>query len=327
MPQLMKQPMMRKVIIALVPIFAHSVWLYGLRTLIVTAISCAVGIAVEWAFERKRNGKVSEAVFVTGILFAFAMPPAIPLWIVAVGSAFAVFMAKEVYGGFGRNVFNPAISGRLFVYLSFAPVLGRSFIPSGSFGASGGAFWTGSMIGTPDAISGATPLALMRSGLTVDPIVLLLGFRDGSVGEGSFALIVLAGIYLVATKTANWRIIVSSAVSASIATVAFLAMGLKGALPVESLMAGSLAFVIVFMATDPVSAPKKKGSLWMYGAMIGIITIVIRTFSAFPEGTSFAVLLGNTFAPFLDRQMAKLGAAGRKNTAIPAESGAPGAKP
>lgn len=122
-----KQPMMRRVLYALAPITALAIWLYGPRVLATLAVSLGVGVSVEYLFERRRGGKVSEAVLVTGTLFALSMPPAAPLWIVAVGVAFAVFMAKEVYGGFGRNVFNPAIAGRLFVYISFAGALGGSF--------------------------------------------------------------------------------------------------------------------------------------------------------------------------------------------------------
>jgi len=289
-----KQLMMRRVLYSLVPIFAYSLYMYGVRTLAVAAVVFPLGILTEYFFEKKRGKKPSEAVLVTCSLYALSMPPAVPLWIVAVGILFAVFMAKEVYGGFGRNVFNPAIAGRLFVYISFATAMQASFIPFGHFGLP------------LDATTGATPLALMRSGSPSPSLLnLALGLRTGSIGEASALLILAAGIYLIATKTASWRIILSTLLSALILTFALLVAGIQKALPMESLLAGSFLFVTVFMATDPVSAPKKPGAQWAYGAIIGTVTVLVRTFSLFPEGTSFGVLMGNTAAALLDELAAK----------------------
>ncbi len=291
-----KQLMMRRVLYALAPIAALGVWLYGPRVLATLAVSLGIGILVEYLFEKRKGGKVSEAVLVSATLFAMSMPPAVPLWIVAIGIAFAVFMAKEVYGGFGRNIFNPAIAGRLFVYISFASVLGGSFFVPGGFGGA-----AGSLFGRPDVLTSASPLALMRTGAPVPIINLLLGNRIGSIGESSVILIVLAAIYLIATKTAQWRLIVSTAIGGTVMAAALLLAGSPKALPMESLLGGSFLFVAVFMATDPVSAPKKPLAQWLYGLMIGMVIIIIRTFSLFPEGTSFALLLGNTFASLYDK--------------------------
>jgi len=295
-----KQLMMRRVLYSLAPVWGFSVWLYGPRVVAATAVSLGLGVLTEYLYERRRGGKVSEAVLVTCALYALSMPPAAPLWIVGTGIVFAVFTAKMIYGGFGRNVFNPALAGRLFVYISFAATLGRSFVPSGAFGARAGNF-----LGAPDALSSATPLAAIRSGGSVPLTDLITGLRDGAIGESPVVLIALAAVYLVATKTASWRIIVSE-----------LAAG--GALPPASLLAGSFLFVAVFMGTDPVTAPKKPASQWAYGALIGFAAIVIRTFSAFPEGTSFAVLIGNTFASLMDEI-----AAGRKRPRTAKPAGAP----
>ncbi len=122
----LKQPMMRKVLIALAPIYLFSLWMYGLRVVAAALVVFVAGIATEWLFERKRQGKISEAVLVTCALYTLAWPPKTPLWILAVGIIFAVAMAKGVYGGFGRNIFNPAIAGRAFVYISVAVVLHRA---------------------------------------------------------------------------------------------------------------------------------------------------------------------------------------------------------
>jgi Na+-transporting NADH:ubiquinone oxidoreductase subunit B len=295
-----KQPIMRRVLLSLVPIFLFSFYLYGLRFAAIVAVVFPLGILVEYFFEKSRGKKPSEAVLITCSLYALSMPPIVPLWIVAVGILFAVFMAKEVYGGFGRNVFNPAIAGRLFVYISFATLMQSGFIKVGSLGTQTG--WPGLSL---DAVTGATPLALMRGGETVSFVDLALGFHAGSIGEGSAVLIALAGIYLIATKTASWRLIVSTLVAGTILSAALLAAGVAKALPIESLLAGSFLFVAVFMVTDPVSAPKKPLAQWLYGSVIGVCIILIRTFSLFPEGTSFAVLIGNTAASLLDDLVSK----------------------
>lgn len=290
-----KQPIMRKVLYSLAPIFLFSIYLYGLRPLLTALVVFPLGILVEYLFEKKRGKKVSEAVLVTCALYTLSMPPVVPLWIVAVGIVFTIFMAKEVYGGFGRNIFNPAIAGRLFVYISFATIMQAGFVQAGNFGAAAG-LW-----GYPvDGMSAATPLAQLRHGETISVLNAILGFRMGSLGESSVILIVLAGIYLIATKTANWRLMVSTIGSAVLLTGALLLAGVAKALPMESLLVGSFLFVAVFMATDPVSAPKKPLAQWLYGIVIGVSVVLIRTFSLFPEGTSFAVLLGNTAASLFD---------------------------
>ncbi len=291
-----KQPMMRKVLHALAPITAFSVYLYGPRVLAVLAVSLAAATLTEYLFKRTGKGKVSEAVLVTATLFALSMPPAAPLWIVALGVSFAVFMAKEAYGGFGRNIFNPAIAGRLFVYISFAGVLGSSFYPAGAFGQA-----AGSLFGRPDAVAAATPLAQLASGAGVPLLGLITGVRTGAIGESSAVLIALAAVYLVATKTAQWRLLVATLAGGAGLAGLLLVAGVERALPMQSLLAGSFLFVAVFMATDPVSAPKKKGAQWAYGLLIGATAVTIRSFSLFPEGTSFAVLIGNTFASLFDR--------------------------
>lgn len=292
-----KQIMMRRVLYALLPIALFSVWLYGPRVLLVLAVSLGGGILTEFLFEKKKGGKVSEAVLVTSTLFALSMPPAVPLWIVLVGIVFAVFMAKEVFGGFGRNIFNPAIAGRLFVYISFAGLLTASFYAPGNFGAA-----AGNLFGKVDALTSATPLAVMRDGGSEPLLNLLFGTRSGSIGESSVILILVAAIYLIATKTAQWRLMLSTVIGAVVPTAIFWFAGVPRALPPQALLAGSFLFITVFMSTDPVSAPKKPASQWYYGLLIGLVVAIIRTFSgSFPEGTSFALLFGNTFASLFDK--------------------------
>ena len=290
-----KQPIMRKVLYSLAPIFLFSIYLYGLRPILTALVVFPLGVLVEYLFEKKRGKKVSEAVLVTCALYTLSMPPVVPLWIVAVGIVFAVFMAKEVYGGFGRNIFNVAIAGRLFVYIAFATILQAGFVEPGAFGASAG-LW-----GYPvDGVTAATPLAQLRHGEPISVLNAITGFRMGSMGESSVILILLAAMYLIATKTASWRLIASTIGSAVLLNGALLLAGVSRVLPMESLLVGSFLYVAVFMATDPVTAPKKPLAQWLYGTVIGVSVVLIRSFALFPEGTSFAVLLANTAASLFD---------------------------
>ncbi len=279
---------MRRVLLALLPVYAFALYLYGLHLIFLSLIVFPLGIGVEYLFERTRQKKVSEAVFVTCLLYLLSLPPLVPWWIAALGILFAVFIAKEVFGGFGRNVFNPAIAGRLFVYITFSPQMTSGWILGGNFAI--------------DAVSSATPLAQLGAGQNPDLINLLLGFRAGSMGESPIILILLAAVFLIATGTAKAWIMISTLGSAALFSYLLKFAGAAQALPpLPALLSGSLLFVAVFMTTDPVSAPKKMPAQIVYGILIGSITILIRLFPLFREGTSFAVLLGNTFAPLLDQ--------------------------
>ena len=249
----------------------------------------ATGLAVEYVMERRRKRKVSEAVLVTCSLYLLSLPSSTPWWVAIIGIAFGVFIGKEVFGGFGRNIFNPAVTGRLFVYICFPNLMQTGYLQPGMFGLGA------------DVITGATPLDLLRQGGTVDLIPALLGFKPGAMGEASIVLIAAAAVFLIATKTANWRIILATLSSAAALGTGLYLVGVSRALPpLIQLLCGSLVFVAVFYATDPVSAPKRAGAQWLYGVLIGSAAILIRTFSLFPEGTSFAIFLGNTFASMLD---------------------------
>ncbi len=282
-----KQPLMRKVLYSLVPIFVFSFYLYGLRVLWLGLFVFSAGILTEYVMEKQKNKPVSEAVLVTCSLLLLSLPPLTPWWVAVIGTSFGVFIAKEVYGGFGRNIFNPAIAGRLFIYISFPTFMTTQWL-----------------LPRTDTLTSATPLDLLRTGQNMDLKNLLLGIRPGAIGESSILLIVIAAVYLIFTKTASFRIIVSTFLSA--AALTFLLDLLKaGPSSLPMLLSGSLFFVTVFMATDPVSAPKRKEAQWIYGVIIGVCTVLIRTFSLFSEGTSFGVLIGNTFASLLDEILPK----------------------
>ncbi len=278
---------MRKVLYSLIPIYIFSFYLYGLRVLWLGIFVFATGIVTEYVMEKQKKKPVSEAVLVTCSLLLLSLPPLTPWWIAVVGSFFGVFFAKEVYGGFGRNIFNPAIVGRLFIYISFPVAMtSRWLVPR------------------TDIVTSATPLDLLKSGQNVNLKDLFFGVRAGSIGESCIFLIIAAAIYLMVTKTANFRIIISTFLSATILTF-FLNLIGSGPSPLQMLLSGSFLFVTVFMATDPVSAPKKSTSQWIYGVIIGVCTVLIRNFSLFSEGTSFGVLVGNTFASLLDELFSK----------------------
>ncbi|WP_206076135.1 RnfABCDGE type electron transport complex subunit D [Marinitoga lauensis] len=241
--------------------------------------------------EKRVKKNVSEAVLVTSMLFVLSLPPLTPWWIALIGIIFGVLFGKEVFGGFGRNPFNPAIVGRLFIYITFPNIMTYGWMEPGNFGIN--------------AITTATPLKIMRSGEgDFNLLKLFFGIRSGSMGESFIFLIIIAAIYLIYTKTASWKIIISTFLSSVSMIYAFYFVGLIN-YPLQFLMSGSLLFVTVFMATDPISGPKNQKAHWYYGILIGVVTILIRTFSLFPEGTSFAVLLGNTFAPLMDELLIK----------------------
>jgi len=282
-----KQPLMRRVLYALLPIYAFAFFLYGLRVLWLSLVIFTLGILTEYLMEWKKGKKVSEAVLVTCSLLTLSMPPQVPLWIAGVASFFGVFVAKEMYGGFGRNVFNPAIVGRLFVFITF-PVY----------------MTTGWIMPRIHAVTSATPLNILRANEPLELWKLLVGLRAGSLGESPILLILAAAVYLIVTRTASWRIILSIISSAFLFNFSLNLFGV-GLSVLPSLLSGSFLFVAVFMATDPVSAPKKPLAQFWYGVVIGCVTVIIRNFALFSEGTSFAVLLGNTFSPLLDEVKGK----------------------
>jgi len=287
-----KQIMMRRVIYSLIPIYAFAFWAYGWHLLVLSLVVFAGGIFSEYMMERRQKKKVSEAVLVTCMLFTLSLPPLTPWWIALIGILFGVIIGKEAYGGFGRNVFNPAIVGRLFVYIAFPGEMTARFLVPGGFGSN--------------AITSATPLSILREGETLSIWNTFIGNRAGAMGEGPILLILLAAIYLMYTKTASWRIILSTLASSFALILALDIFGVARALPVfHSFISGSILFVMVFMATDPVSAPKKPQAQWLYGMIIGVSSVLVRTFSLFPEGTSFGVLIGNTFASLIDLKFSK----------------------
>ncbi len=289
---------------------------YGLvKVLPIVVVSYVVGLAIEFMFAQIRKHEVNEGFLVSGMLIPLVMPPDVPLWMVAVATAFAVVIGKEVFGGTGMNILNPALTARAFLFFAYPAWM------------SGDKVWIGGMIDgqTLDAYSGATPLAQAAQGNAEmamgngDPIGLLdmiIGTIPGSIGETSKIAILIGAVILLATGIGSWRIMLSMLLGG-------LAMG--GILNIfavnpfmeipfwEHLLIGSFMFGMVFMATDPVTAAQTNRGKYIYGFLIGILSILIRVVNpAYPEGTMLAILLMNVFAPLIDHYVVQANVKKRK---------------
>ncbi|MHC4435428.1 MAG: RnfABCDGE type electron transport complex subunit D, partial [Planctomycetota bacterium] len=303
---------------------AAGVYFFGWRCLFVVLWSAVVAFVVEFIFSRKRGEPVSEAVFVTSMIFALIMPPTVPLHVLTIGVAFAVMFAKEVFGGFGRNIFNPAMAGRCFVYVCFPIALTSTWVPAAAGWWGALAMWTTRV--SPDVVTGATPMAHLKAGRIVledggstqiPPDVtegqvervargsflraLALGRISGTMGVTSAVVILVGGIYLFWTKTASRTIILTLIITYAGLNQILHAFGVEpvsGALP--AVLGGGFLFGAFFMATDPISAPRTEQAKVIYAIVIAVFTTIIRNFSIFNGGLMFSILIGNMFAPILD---------------------------
>lgn len=259
-------------------------------------VTFAVGIAWEMLFASVRKHEVNEGFFVTSVLFALTMPPSIPLWQVALGISFGVVLAKEVFGGTGKNFLNPALAGRAFLYFAY---------PAQS---SGDSVWT-----VVDGFTMATPLGNAAGG-GVEAIAgngvswmnAFIGMIPGSIGETSTLIILIMGCVLMISKIASWRIIGGVFLGMVAMSLLLNAIGSKTnpmfAMPwYWHLVLGGFAFGMVYMATDPVSASMTNTGKLIFGALIGVMVVLIRVVNpAFPEGIMLAILFGNLCAPLID---------------------------
>ncbi len=297
---------MYDVIIALIPALAVSFYFFGWGAFVVTLTSVAACMLFEWLISRFLMGRkeltiLDGSAILTGLLLALNVPSTLPLWIIVIGALVAIGIGKMSFGGLGSNIFNPAIVGRVMLLISF-PVQMTSYpMPRG-------------MEATLDATSGATPLAIAKGvvrgseGFTMDKLPSLvdnlLGSVGGSLGEVSAVALLIGFAYLLIRKVITWHIPV-----AIIATVAIFAgiMNLANpevyAGPLFHILSGGLLLGAIFMATDYVTSPMSNSGMLLYGVMIGIITMLIRLFGAYPEGMSFAILFMNGIVPIINRYM------------------------
>jgi Na+-transporting NADH:ubiquinone oxidoreductase subunit B/electron transport complex protein RnfD len=293
---------MSMVIIGLLPCVAASLYFFGLQIIPIIVVSYAAGGAVEVAFAVIRKEPIAEGFLVTGLIFPLVLPPTTPLWMVAVGCAFGVFVGKEIFGGTGRNPFNPAIVGRCFLALAYPAAMSSSWVEPGH-GVPGRLlpYVSGSHV---EAMTSATPLIYAKQGLFEDTSHLVLGSVSGCIGETSGLMILCGGIFLLLTKVANWRTVVGVLGSAVLFEAILHGANAEQYAPAMwHLFAGGLLFGAFFMATDPVSSPSTNEGKWIYGILIGTITILIRNFSGYVEGVMFAILLGNIAAPIIDEMV------------------------
>ncbi|WP_274957769.1 RnfABCDGE type electron transport complex subunit D [Millionella massiliensis] len=290
---------MRDVVIALIPAFAFSLFIYGLNALVVTAIAVVSCMFFEWLINRfmlRRASTLGDwSAVVTGTLLAFNLPANISPWLIVLGALVAIGIGKMSFGGLGRNLFNPALVGRVFLLISF-PVQ-MTLFPD-----------------TPgvDAITGATPLAFvkeaMKTGTPVADIMpnidlggMLLGFKDGSMGEIGALALLIGGIYLLIRKVITWHIPVFVLGSIFVfASILWLIDPAQYMNPLFHLFAGGAMLGAIFMATDYVTSPMSKAGQIIYAIGIGVITILIRVWGAYPEGISFAILIMNATVPLIN---------------------------
>lgn len=307
------------VVIALIPVLLFSMWNQGyqylkqiqpevefwdafvhgaLDILPMIVVSYAVGLGIEFAFAIFRGHEVNEGYLVTGLLIPMIMPVGLPLWMLAISVVFAVVIGKEAFGGTGMNILNPALTARAFAFFAYPTYM------------SGNQVWVMNAAEV-DGVSGETILGSLAAGQQVEytTMDMFWGIIPGSVSETSAALCLLGALFLVFTKVGSWRIMLSAVIGASVMGLIFNAlpaMGLEGnALTnfpwYNHLVAGGLAFGIVYMATDPVSASQTYRGKWIYGFLIGLLSVMIRVFNpAYPEGVMLAILLMNVFAPTID---------------------------
>ena len=295
---------MSMVILALIPCVLAGFYFYGWRIIPVILTSYIVGGIVEVIVACLRKEEINEGFLVTGLLFPLVMPPSTPLWVVAIGVAFGVFFGKELFGGTGRNLFNPAITGRCFVGLAYPTHMAGWVEPGNTIFGRVLDFWPFSMVwgaSTPEAVTAATPLVAVTQGQQVSYMDLFFGNVTGCIGETSVLAIILGAIFLIAFKIANWRTTVSTLVSFFV-----LAAFMHQLNPVKfqpalfHLLTGGIMFGAVFMVTDPVTCPSTNIGKYIYGILIGCITVLIRNLGGYAEGMMFAILLGNIAAPIID---------------------------
>lgn len=291
------QTIMRDVLIALVPALLGSIYFFGFRALLVTLVSAAACVFFEWGFckIRKLHCKTYDlSAVVTGVLLAFICPVTIPYWTIILGDFFAIVLVKMLFGGLGKNIVNPALAGRAFLFSW--PVLMSNWVKVGFDNAAG-------LLSTADAVTAATPMSAMHQGALPEESILdmFLGNIGGCIGETSALLLIIGFIYLLYRKVITARIPL-----AYIGTVAILAFLFpqgndRIAWMAAQVFGGGLMLGAIFMATDYVTSPLTKLGQIVYGIGCGVITILIRYFGGYSEGVTYAILCMNACAVLLDK--------------------------
>lgn len=280
------QKIMLDVLISLLPATIAGVVIFGLQALLVIAVCVAVSVLAEFVFNKivKKPLTISDlSAAVTGLLLALNLPANIPLWQAAVGSLFAIVIVKCIFGGIGKNVVNPAITGRVFMLIAFTSMTTAAF--------------------PVDATAGATPLAEIANGSEVVLTDLLLGNVGGSIGETCKVALLIGGVYLLIRRVITWHIPVAFIGTALLFTLAVHEFDFMLALSL--VLSGGLILGAVFMATDYVTSPTTPLGKIIFGIGAGLITVLIREWGIYPEGVSFAILIMNILNPYIDMLTAR----------------------
>ena len=311
---------MRQVLLALLPATAGSVYFFGWISAGIIGLSVITCVLTEWLFVRKSSGRVSEAVFVTALLFALTLPPTVPLPMVVLGAVFGIVFGKMAFGGFGANIFNPAMVARAFLYITFPVYMTNRWIPAADLSDFPGGFGTWRFSAGPyaDSITTATVSHAYKAGAETLPGLAQLFFGHihgrfvvmgettliggGSLGETSAFLLLFGGIYLLIRKTARWRLVTGFFVTYFLfqSLLYFWVAGTTVPDPVVAVLSGGIVLGGFFMVTDPVSAAKTSTGQWIYSGLIAVVAALIRSFSLFAGGLMFAILIGNMFASLID---------------------------
>ena len=286
---------MLNVIIALVPAYLVSLFYFGLGAFIVSATAIVACVVFEFLIQRfllKQNNSIGDfSAILTGLLLGFNLPSNLPIWIVVIGALVAIGVGKMSFGGLGNNLFNPALVGRVFLLISFPAPMTTWPRPIA---------WNSSYL---DAETAATPLSLIKeNGAEALPAMweMFIGNMGGSLGEVSAIALLIGGIFLICTRTITWHIPVSILTTVAAFTGILYACDVINVTPLFHLCAGGMMLGAIFMATDYVTSPMSASGQIIYGIGIGIITVVIRVFGAYPEGMSFAILIMNAVTPLLN---------------------------
>ncbi len=284
--------------------FWQNFWFGFIQVMPIVVVSYVTGLSIEFGFAQARGHEVNEGFLVTGMLIPLVMPPGIPLWMVAVSTAFAVIFAKEVFGGTGMNILNPALTARAFLFFAYPKDI------------SGDKVW---IADKPDAFTGATPLGHAMVG-EVDkipsPFDMFMGFIPGSIGETSTLAILIGAFILLVTGVASWRIMLTVVLGGLTMGWIFNLVAINDYMRIpawEHLVMGGFAFGAVYMATDPVTGAQTLKGQYIYGFLIGMFAILVRVFNpAYPEGMMLAILFMNIFAPLIDHYVIQANIGKRK---------------
>ena len=277
------QNLMGDVVIAMIPAAVFGVYQFGLKTLLVILVTVASCVLSEYVYESLLGKPITimdGSALVTGMILALNMPPEIPLWIPYLGGVFAIIVVKQLYGGLGQNFMNPALAGRCFLLISFAGKMTQFF---------------------PDGVTGATPLAALKAGESVNLLNMFIGTIPGTIGETSVIALLIGAAYMLAKKVINWKIPFTYIATVAVFALIFGGHGFDLTYVAAQICGGGLIFGAFFMATDYVTSPITPNGQIIYGVCLGLLTGIFRIFGPSAEGVSYAIIFCNLLVPLIEK--------------------------